>query len=60
MTADREPETSAPDPDRKVQFNVYLPASLVREVKHAAVDADTSLSAFVATILTDYLNSQER
>ena len=43
----------------KQQFNVYLPAELVRRVKHASVDAGESLSAFVQKALESYLR-QER
>ena len=43
----------------KQQFNIYLPAELVRRVKHAAVDADRSLSDFVALALEAYLQRQE-
>jgi hypothetical protein len=39
----------------KQQFNIYLPAALVRRVKHASVDANQSLSAFVERALEDYL-----
>jgi hypothetical protein len=43
----------------KVQFNVYLPPSLVRSIKHQAVDEGRSLSAVVETALVQYLSSSE-
>lgn len=44
----------------KQQFNVYLPPDLIRAVKHAAVDAGQSLSAFVEALLRAHLEDRRR
>lgn len=41
--------------DDKKQFNIYLPAELIREVKIASIDARQSLSAYVERALRDHL-----
>ena len=43
----------------KTQFNVYLPAPLVKRVKHAAIEEGMSLSAYVVQALTHVLNSKD-
>lgn len=46
------------DEDKK-QFNIYLPADLIREVKIASIDARQSLSAYVEEVLRGHLKRQQ-
>ena len=42
------------------QFNVYLPAKLIREVKYLAIDEERSLSSIVEESLEAYLEAKRR
>lgn len=46
--------------DEVKQFNIYLPAELIREVKHHAVETEQSLSAIVAAALRAYLAKPQK
>ncbi len=43
-----------------MQFNVYLPPGLVKEIKHRAIDDGLSLSAVVEQALVAHLAQKEQ
>ena len=51
--------TSGSADEGKRQFNVLLPASLIREIKLASIDRGISLSAFVEQAVQHYLGKEK-
>ena len=50
--------TAQGNQEPKAQFNVYLPAELVRAIKHRAIDEQISLSALVERVMSEYVDGQ--
>jgi len=46
--------------DEKRQFNVLLPASVIREIKLASIDRGISLSALVEEAMRSYLGKDKQ
>lgn len=46
--------------DHKKQFNVYLPESLIKRVKHAAIETEQRLSDYVAAALEAFLEGGDQ
>ena len=65
ITNNKQPKKSAANisdlinGEKKARFNAYIPESMLKELKHAAIEDSKSMTDIATTVFQDYLSRRK-